>query len=54
MGASKINLPGFYAIIDHPETLHLKQHYLETKEKMIDYYKDKDFLEATLETLTSE
>jgi hypothetical protein len=33
-----ITLPGFCAIIDHPETLHLKQHYLETKEKIIDYY----------------
>ena len=49
-----ITLPGFCAVIDHPETLCLKQHYLETKEKIIDYYKDKDFLEATLSMLTSE
>lgn len=49
-----ITLPGFCAISDHPETLQLKQHYIETKEKIIDYYKDKDFLEATLLMLTSE
>ena len=49
-----ITLPGFCASIDHPETLHLKQHYLETKEKIITYYKDKDFLETTLAVLISE
>ncbi len=49
-----INLPGFCANVDHPETLHLKKHYIETKQKIIDYYKDKDFLEATLQVLTSD
>jgi hypothetical protein len=48
-----ITLPGFCAVVDHPETLHLKQDYLKTREKIIDYYKDKDFLEATLTMLTS-
>lgn len=49
-----INLPGFCAILNDPETAALKEHYLETREKIIEYYKDKDFLEATLQALTAE
>ena len=49
-----IHLPGFLAILDHPETIALKEHYLQTREKIIAYYKGKDFLEATLRVLTSE
>ena len=49
-----IHLPGFRAILDHPETIALKEHYLQTREKIITYYKGKDFLEATLRVLTSE
>jgi hypothetical protein len=48
-----ITLPGFIAIADHPETLNWKQHYLETREKIINFYKDEDFLKATLTLLTS-
>lgn len=47
-------LPGFIAILDHPETLRLKESYLQTRKKMLAYYKGKDFLEATLLALTSE
>jgi len=49
-----ITLPGFHAIIDHPETLRLRQHYLETRQKIIEHYKNKDFLETTLRMLTSD
>jgi hypothetical protein len=38
-----ITLPGFCAIVDHPETLHLKQHYVETRKKIIHYYEVKTF-----------
>lgn len=33
------------------ESLMLKEDYLLTKEKVVSYYKDKDFLEATLSLL---
>ncbi len=46
--------PGFCAILDHPETHHLQERYLKTRRKIIEFYKDKDFLEATLKILTSE
>lgn len=47
-------LPGFAAVFDLPETQYLRNHYLQTKEKIIEFYKDKDFLEATLRILTSQ
>ncbi len=46
-------LPGFGGLFDSPETRHWRNHYLETRQAIIDYYKDKDFLEATLYLLTS-
>ncbi|MBY0529122.1 MAG: hypothetical protein K2P51_02925 [Rhabdochlamydiaceae bacterium] len=45
--------PGFYALVDHPETKQLKANFIRTRNEMIAYYKDKDFLEATLKALTS-
>lgn len=47
-----IILPGFRAALNNPETIQLKEHYLQTRQKMIDFYKDKDFLTATLQELT--
>ena len=47
-------LPGFAAVFDSPETQALRKHYLETKNKIIEFYKDKDFLETTLRLLTSQ
>jgi hypothetical protein len=47
-------LPGFYADANHPETLQIKEHLLEQREKTLNFYKDKDFLAATLQELTSD
>jgi hypothetical protein len=47
-------LPGFYADVNHPETLQIKEHFLEQREKTLNFYKDKDFLAATLQELTSD
>ncbi len=49
-----IMLPGFCADLKDPETLEIKEHFLQTKEKIIDFYKDKDFLAATLQELISD
>lgn len=49
-----ITLPGFYADLNDPETLQIKENFLQTKRKIIDYYKDKDFLTATLQALTAD
>jgi hypothetical protein len=48
-----IMYPGFCALLEDPETMLLKEHYTQTREEMIDYYRGKDFLEATLKLLTS-
>lgn len=48
-----ISLPGFRADPSSSETQSLRRHYLKTRQAIIDYYKDKDFLEATLKILTS-
>lgn len=48
-----IALPGFLAVFASPETQDLRREYLETKKAIIEYYKDKDFLETTLKLLTS-
>ena len=48
-----ITLPGFFAVLDSPETLFLKERYLQTRNKMIQYYDGKDFLEVTLHLLTA-
>lgn len=49
-----IMFPGFYAVLDDPETFQIKDHFLQTRKKIIDFYKNRDFLEATLQELTSE
>jgi hypothetical protein len=43
--------PSFAGDPDSKESLALKTEYLLTKQKVIDYYKGKDFLEATLSLL---
>ncbi len=43
--------PTFMADTNTEETKKLKSDYLDTREKILDYYKDKDFLEATLQLL---
>lgn len=43
--------PSFAGNPNSEESLILKRDYLLTKQKVIDYYKDKDFLEATLSLL---
>ena len=45
------SIPSFAGYPDSEESLALKQDYLLTQQKVIDYYKDKDFLEATLSLL---
>lgn len=45
------SLPSFAGIPNTEESMALKREYLLTKQKVIDYYKDKDFLEATLSLL---
>lgn len=47
-------LPGFGGVFDSPETQHWRKHYLETREAIIQYYENKDFLETTLKLLTSK
>lgn len=48
-----MTLPGFAAILNSAETEELRNQYLETKKAIIEFYKDKDFLETTLKLLTS-
>ena len=48
---SLYSCPSFAGIPDSKESLALKNDYLRTKQKVLDYYKDKDFLEATLSLL---
>lgn len=43
--------PSFAGYPHSEESLALKRDYLQTKQKIINYYKDKDFLEATLSLL---
>lgn len=43
--------PNFMADTKTEETKRLKSDYLRTRKKILDYYKDKDFLEATLQLL---
>lgn len=43
--------PSFVGIPASAESLKLKEEYLQTKQKVLKYYKDKDFLEATLSLL---
>lgn len=43
--------PNFMADINTAETKALKREYLQTRQDILDYYKDKDFLEATLDLL---
>jgi len=43
--------PSFAGVPTSEESLALKDEYLKTKKKVLDYYKDKDFLEATLSLL---
>jgi hypothetical protein len=43
--------PTFMADINTEETKQLKLEYLQTREKILDFYKGKNFLEATLELL---
>jgi hypothetical protein len=46
--------PAFRALPDDPETLALREAYLQTKKRIIEHYRDKDFLETTLKILISE
>ncbi len=48
---SVYSCPGFAGDPDSEESLALKKNYLLTKQKVMDYYKNKDFLEATLSLL---
>lgn len=48
---SLLSLPNFAGFPDSEESLALKKEYLETQKKLIAYYQDKDFLEATLSLL---
>jgi len=43
--------PSFAGIPNSDESLALKSDYLQTKQKILDYYKDQDFLEAVLSLL---
>lgn len=52
-GLTSLELPCFIADTTSIETAQLKRSYQEDKEKLIAYYKNKDFLEATLLLLTS-
>jgi hypothetical protein len=45
------SIPSFAGIPDSQESLALKRDYLQTRQKIINYYKGKDFLEATLSLL---
>lgn len=46
--------PDFLAVKDHPETLALQKHYAQIREIIRKRYASCDFLEVTLQTLTSE
>jgi hypothetical protein len=46
-----LGYPNFVADPDSSETKRIKQKILETRQNIIDYYKGKDFLEATLSIL---
>ena len=48
-----VNYPHFIGVLKSEETKRLKSQYKETRNKIIQYYKGKDFLEATLELLAS-
>lgn len=48
---SHCSCPSFSGDPNSEESLALKSEYLLTKQKVLDYYKDKDFLEATLSLL---
>lgn len=52
-GLHSIDLPCFIADVTSVETEILRQEYLTERTKIIDYYKGKNFLEATLRLLTS-
>lgn len=45
------SIPSFGGIPDSEESIALKQNYLKTQQKVVEYYKGKDFLEATLSLL---
>jgi len=48
---SHYSCPSFAGDPNSVESLILKTEYISTRQKIIDYYKDKDFLEATLSLL---
>jgi len=48
---SRYSCPSFAGDSNSEESLTLKKEYLETRQRVINYYKDKDFLEATLSLL---
>ncbi len=52
-GLHSIDLPCFVADATSTETQALKMKYLAERTKIIDYYKNKDFLDATLRLLVS-
>jgi|GEM_PF-1136218 len=49
--SSNLGYPSFLADPDSQETQELKEQFLQTRQKIIDYYKDKKFFEATLSIL---
>ena len=48
---SNDSCPSFAGVSTSEESLALKNEYLKTKQKVLNYYKDKDFLEGTLSLL---
>lgn len=50
---SDMLFPRFAADKDSAETIALKQKYMDARQKILDYYKDKPFLETTLSILVN-
>lgn len=50
----ELALPGFVGEANAPETMLLKQRYVKARRGLIDYYTNKNFLEATLSLFAKE
>jgi len=48
---ARYSCPSFSGHVNSEESIALKKEYLLTRKKLLEYYKDKDFLEATLSLL---
>lgn len=51
--SQSIHLPGFRAAFNSAETQSLRKRYFQARNTLTEYYKGKNFLEATLRLLTS-